>query len=56
MEIRGVSSLWMPVLLEAHAQLRAGGALAFFIPTECLTEAAEKAARRRLLESCRTDG
>jgi hypothetical protein len=53
MEIRGVSSLRMPVLLEPHAQMRAGRALAFILPTELLTEAAEETARRSLLESSR---
>lgn len=35
--LSGVGNLWIPVLLTALSRLRAGGAAAFVIPTECLT-------------------
>jgi adenine-specific DNA methylase len=43
--LRGVSNLWIPVLLGALSKLRQGGAFAFVIPTECFTGCSAQVAR-----------
>lgn len=47
--LRGVSNLWIPVLLGALSKLRGGGAFAFVIPTECFTGCSAQVARDWLL-------
>lgn len=49
---RGVSNLWIPVLLGALARLRESGAFAFVIPTECFTGSAASVVRRWFLSEC----
>ncbi len=51
LSFRGVSNLWIPVLLGALNRLRPGGAFAFVIPTECFTGCAAQVARDWLLRS-----
>jgi adenine-specific DNA-methyltransferase len=51
-EFAGVSNLWIPVLLAALGRLRPGGALAFVVPTECLTGCSAGAVRRWLIDEC----
>jgi hypothetical protein len=45
----GVSNLWIPVLLAALSRLRAGGAFAFVVPTECLTGSSASVVRQQLV-------
>lgn len=47
---RGVSNLWVPVLLGALSRLRSGGVFAFIVPAECFTGISAGAVRRWLLE------
>jgi adenine-specific DNA methylase len=47
--LRGVSNLWIPVLLGALARLRAGGAMAFVLPSEIFTGLSAGDARAWLL-------
>ena len=47
----GVSNLWIPVFLGALSRLRAGGAFAFIVPTECLTGVSAGTVRARLAET-----
>jgi adenine-specific DNA methylase len=49
---RGVSNLWIPVLLGALCRLRGGGAFAFVVPTECLTGCAAETLRRWFVGEC----
>lgn len=49
---RGVSNLWIPVLLGALSRLRQGGAFAFVVPTECLTGCSASALRQWLIDEC----
>jgi hypothetical protein len=44
----GVSNLWIPVLMGALSRVRAGGAFAFIVPTECLTGVSAGVVRRWL--------
>ncbi|MFP5309593.1 MAG: Eco57I restriction-modification methylase domain-containing protein [Actinomycetes bacterium] len=48
---RGVSNLWVPVLLGAINLLEPGGAFAFVLPTECLTGLAAGSARSWLVRN-----
>jgi adenine-specific DNA methylase len=50
---RGVSNLWIPLLLASISQLRTGGGLAFVVPTECFTGCAAQVARDWLLRNVR---
>ncbi|WP_437043814.1 Eco57I restriction-modification methylase domain-containing protein [Streptomyces sp. enrichment culture] len=50
--LRGVSNLWIPILLCALNKLREGGAFAFIIPAECLTGISASAVRKWLLANC----
>lgn len=49
-EFRGVSNLWLPVLVSAIATLRPGGAFAFIVPAESFTGIAGHEVREWLLE------
>ncbi len=49
---KGVSNLWIPVLLGALASLRPGGAFAFVIPAECFTGISAGAVRTWLVREC----
>ncbi len=51
-DFKGVSNLWMAVLLGALGLLRAGGAFAFVVPTECLSGYAAGTVRSWLSRSC----
>lgn len=42
---KGVSNLWIPVLLTALSNLRDGGAFSFIIPAECFTGLSARAVR-----------
>src|SRR5690606_21076965 len=42
---KGVSNLWIPILLKALGSLRDGGAFSFIVPTECFTGLAARAVR-----------
>ena len=42
---KGVSNLWIPVLLTALSNLRDGGVFSFIIPAECLTGLSARAVR-----------
>lgn len=46
---RGVSNLWIPLLLGALDALRPGGAFAFVIPTECFTGISARVVRSWLV-------
>lgn len=48
--LRGVSNLWIPVLLLALASLRRGGAFAFIVPTELLTGISANEVRKWLCD------
>lgn len=45
LSFRGVSNLWIPVLLAALTRLREGGVFAFVLPTECFTGCAATVVR-----------
>lgn len=47
---KGVSNLWIPVLLGALSCVRVGGAFAFVVPAECFTGIASGVVRRWLVE------
>ena len=47
---RGVSNLWIPILLAAGSKLRVGGAMAFVVPAELFTGLAAGDARTWLLK------
>jgi adenine-specific DNA-methyltransferase len=49
LSFRGVSNLWIPLLLAALSRLRPGGAVAFVVPTECFTGCSAQVARDWLL-------
>jgi adenine-specific DNA-methyltransferase len=49
LSFRGVSNLWIPLLLASLSRLRIGGALAFIVPTECFTGCSAQVARDWLL-------
>lgn len=49
---RRVGNLWIGVLLGALSRLRAGGAFAFVVPTECLTGCSATLVRGWLLAGC----
>jgi adenine-specific DNA-methyltransferase len=49
MSFRGVSNLWIPLLIAALSRVRAGGAIAFVVPTECFTGCSAQVARDWLL-------
>lgn len=42
---KGVSNLWIPVLLTALSQLRDGGVFSFIVPAECFTGLSARAVR-----------
>jgi adenine-specific DNA-methyltransferase len=46
---KGVSNLWLPVLVAALSSLRPGGAFAFIVPAECFTGIAGHEVREWLL-------
>ena len=52
LELRGVSNLWVPVLLAALTTLREGGRFGFVLPAELMTGLAASDVRRWLLEEC----
>ena len=52
LRLAGVSNLWIAVFLGALSRLRAGGAFAFVIPTECLTGVSSAQVRRWLIGHC----
>ncbi len=52
LELRGVSNLWIPVLLASLTALRAGGRFAFVLPAELMTGLAASDIRQWLLEEC----
>jgi adenine-specific DNA-methyltransferase len=49
MTFGGVANLWIPVLLGALARLRAGGAFALVLPTECFTGSSARVVREWLM-------
>jgi adenine-specific DNA-methyltransferase len=49
LSFRGVSNLWIPLLIASLSRLRAGGAIAFVLPTECFTGCSAQVARDWLL-------
>ena len=49
-EFRGVSNLWLPVLVGAIGSLRPGGAFAFIVPAESFTGISSHEVREWLLE------
>lgn len=49
LSFRGVSNLWIPLLIASLSRLRAGGAIAFVVPTECFTGCSAQVARDWLL-------
>jgi adenine-specific DNA-methyltransferase len=51
LSFRGVSNLWIPLLLASLSQLRPGGAMAFVVPTECFTGCSAQVARDWLLRN-----
>lgn len=51
-DLAGVSNLWIPVLLGALSRVRAGGAFAFVVPTECFTGVSAGRVRAWLLRHC----
>lgn len=53
-ELRGVSNLWLPVLVSALAALRPGGAFAFIVPAECFTGVSGHEVREWLLARVQT--
>lgn len=50
-QLKGVSNLWIPVLLAALKPLRDGGAFAFVIPTEFLTGISARVFREWVVEN-----
>ncbi|MGW5851540.1 Eco57I restriction-modification methylase domain-containing protein [Streptomyces sp. NPDC055254] len=48
---KGVSNLWIPMLLSALSKLRDGGVFAFIIPAECLTGISASVIRRWVLQN-----
>ncbi|WP_373312515.1 Eco57I restriction-modification methylase domain-containing protein [Streptomyces albogriseolus] len=50
--LRGVSNLWIPILLCALNKLREGGVFAFIIPAECLTGISASVVRKWILTNC----
>ncbi|WP_437023024.1 Eco57I restriction-modification methylase domain-containing protein [Streptomyces sp. enrichment culture] len=50
--LKGVSNLWIPILLCALNKLREGGAFAFIIPAECLTGISASVVRKWILVNC----
>lgn len=48
---RGVSNLWIPILLGALHRLRAGGTFGFVLPAECFTGLSGQVARDWLLQN-----
>jgi adenine-specific DNA methylase len=51
LSFRGVSNLWIPLLMASVSRLRAGGAIAFVVPTECFTGCSAQVARDWLLRN-----
>lgn len=49
--VRGVSNLWIPILLNALEKIRQDGVFAFIVPTECLTGISASVVRSWLLEN-----
>jgi adenine-specific DNA-methyltransferase len=49
LSFRGVSNLWIPLLIASLSSLRVGGAIAFVVPTECFTGCSAQVARDWLL-------
>lgn len=47
---KGVSNLWLPVLVAALSALRPGGVFSFIVPAECFTGVSGHAVRQWLLE------
>ena len=47
---KGVSNLWLPVLVAALSSLRPGGVFSFIVPAECFTGVSGHAVRQWLLE------
>lgn len=52
LEPRGVSNLWIPILLGALRRLAVGGAFAFVIPAECFTGISAGSFRSWLIREC----
>ena len=52
LQFAGVGNLWIPVLLGCLARLRAGGAFAFVVPSECFTGVSAAVARSWLARNC----
>lgn len=50
LEFKGVSNLWLPILVTALEALRPGGVFAFIIPAECFTGISGHEVREWLLE------
>ncbi|HEY8636791.1 MAG TPA: class I SAM-dependent methyltransferase [Candidatus Limnocylindrales bacterium] len=50
LSLRGVSNLWIPVLLVALASLREGGAFAFIVPSELFTGISARTVRTWLFD------
>lgn len=53
-EFKGVSNLWLPVLIAALGSLRPGGAFAFIVPAECFTGISGHEVRQWLLQHVRS--
>lgn len=51
LSFRGVSNLWIPLLMASLSRLRPGGAIAFVVPTECFTGCSAQVARDWLLRN-----
>lgn len=49
--LKGVSNLWIPILIKALACLREGGAFAFIVPAECMTGISAAEFRRWLVRN-----
>jgi adenine-specific DNA-methyltransferase len=51
LEFKGVSNLWLPILVAALSSLRPGGVFAFIIPAECFTGISGHEVREWLLDN-----
>lgn len=49
---KGVSNLWIAIILGALSSLRIGGAFAFVIPSECFTGISAQSVRNWLIQHC----
>jgi adenine-specific DNA-methyltransferase len=54
LRLAAVGNLWIGVLLGALSRLRAGGAFAFVVPSECLTGVSASVVRDWLVRECET--